>query len=419
MTGNIRLSKVLVLSRYKYYGWPKAAEISKTPFCANPLLQKMFFCSQETTSKIFSVRHISISHVTKTPNQNKSLPNSLNHFQKAATKSNDKKLDQNPNLNFIQQQEDFLQKNHPATSSSQKNATSNILPPQLQPSVMNNAQDLSRLQSSIIQQQKLKQRKTAVYSFFIILLGSFFGYTIFYKVLYLNEESFWPLFPVQSTRELTPKEMDQLDIESMYELAQQQALFKLQLNDMVKKRYTIPLKISQKEGPHAKNFDKIWFQDSSPDTFQFKILRFKPYDVSNYKKGYHSLGHWIQFKIETQRFMSLKKLWNNILGNEEVYQLIHERSQINGEKSLEEQNEEMMMYRYDPSVKESEPEIWFLNEFKLLEDNSSIIYKGKCVHNCDVSISQIDLVTKNVTDGKMVRYVLYKENETYPKDRDI
>ncbi|SCU99742.1 LAMI_0G00518g1_1 [Lachancea mirantina] len=232
----------------------------------------------------------------------------------------------------------------------------------------------------------------------VILLGTVFGYGVGYKVLYLHEEIFIPVYPASKVRNLSKRDLQQLNVSDIKELAEYRVLEKLSMHPMIKEQYGIPLRTAHGDAPKTSEFS-LWCEDQDPCIGGICI---RPADNQNGNRHWHTLPKLLKWRF-TYRSVSLldsaEKILNFLgLETSDVFQV------INPDKVLGE-------FKYEFPLRHHEENhamhVWFIGEMKLSK-NDLIIFKGK--YHVDTKLSQIDLLRRE--DGKLIRYVLYQQNET-------
>lgn len=247
---------------------------------------------------------------------------------------------------------------------------------------------------------KLRQRRKnqAFTALFITFISTVLGYSIGYKVLYLEEESFLPLYPSKRVHPLNDEDLIRLNIEDMKKLANYRVLERLSMHPLIKEDFGVPLRTSSGDVPIIHNFE-VWCKDQEPCVTGI-ILRPANKTNSHYHGVYfYDFFHWQWgfFKKPLRIFEELDRVSRYLgLSTSDFFQ------QIN-------QEVESGDFKYEISAKLNEDHImhiWFLGEIQL-DPNSLVVFNGK--YHSDVKLEQVDLLRKE--EGKLVRYVLYKGRE--------
>lgn len=258
----------------------------------------------------------------------------------------------------------------------------------------------SNVLGQAILQQRRKRRKQVLKFVVFGLVGSVLGYSVGYKVLYLREQSFIPLFPASRIRKLSDRDRTRIDVDGVKKLAQTRVLQELSQHEMIKEQYGVPLHDTEtNEIPQIQEFS-IWCEDQD---FSVTGIVIEPNDGRPSSHQWYRIPFLVKWRF-THRPLSIHKFVDEMMesigrSSSDLYQIIAPE-RVYGSFKYE------FPLRGDNNAKH----IWFLGEMKLGSD-SLVVYKGK--YHVDVKLEEIDLLRKE--EGKLVRYILYREDESIRK----
>ncbi|SCV01759.1 LANO_0F13388g1_1 [Lachancea nothofagi CBS 11611] len=248
-----------------------------------------------------------------------------------------------------------------------------------------------------IRTQRRKRVKHISSAFIVAVLGTIFGYSVAYKVLYLNEESFIPAYPVSKTRNFSHDELKFINTEEIKKIAEYKLLEKLSMHPMIKEEYGVPLHKSP--GVPLKSHDfLVWHEDPNPCLAGFLIA---PYNCPKDQFKWHTVPFLFKWRI-VNRSINFTDFADRLLGRfglgtSDLFQVVNPDHEI-GE------------YKYERPIQHTKnhriSNVWFMGEMDLGK-NDMIVFKGK--YHIDVNVRQVDLLRKE--GDKLVRYVLYQADE--------
>ncbi|SCW01701.1 LAFE_0E05402g1_1 [Lachancea fermentati] len=250
------------------------------------------------------------------------------------------------------------------------------------------------IQDSIRQQRRRKTKQIAS-ALAVAMFGTIFGYSICYKVWYLHEESFIPLYPASRTRKLSSRDLQRLNVKDIKDLADFRVLEKLSMHPMIKEQYGVPLRTSKGSPPKTHELT-LWCEDQDPCLTGILV---KPYGNGRDSHTWHGIPAFCKWRV-THRPISIsssvEKFLNFFgLGTSDLFQV------VNPDKVYGEFKYEFPLHHGD---EDHSMHVWFLGEMELSK-NDLIVFKGK--YHVDVKLEQVDLLRRE--DGKLVRYVLFHE----------
>lgn len=256
-------------------------------------------------------------------------------------------------------------------------------------------EDANVLGQAILQQRR-RRRRQLLSIILLGTLGSILGYSVGYKALYLREQSFIPLFPASRVRKLSPRDQRRIDTGKVQILSQIRVLEQLSQHEMIKEDYGVPLHdANTNETPVVQDFS-IWCEDQDPCVTG---IVFEPNDGRPSSHQWYRVPFLFKWRL-THRPLSISQTVNSILNSiglsmSDLFQVVAPEKVYGS-------------YKYEFPIQDDNHSmhIWFLGEMKL-DDDSLVVYKGK--YHVDVKLEQIDLLRKE--NGKLVRYILYKEHE--------
>ncbi|EDO15937.1 hypothetical protein Kpol_480p24 [Vanderwaltozyma polyspora DSM 70294] len=248
-----------------------------------------------------------------------------------------------------------------------------------------------------ILQQRRERRKQVWYALGISIFAVLIGYSIGYKVIYLNEDSFIPLYPSSGIRKPSQNDLRKIDVPHIKLISHLRVLEVLSHHDMIKEQYGVPLHDSNGVNPPQIKEFNIWCEDQDPCVTGLIIRKDDPNRPTTHT--WHRIPYLLQWRV-THRPICISRSISNFLEDIGLsYSTIYEI--ISPEKIYG-----SFKYEYPIPGDDHSMHIWFLGELQLNND-TLIIYKGK--YHVDVKLQQVDLLRNE--DGKLVRYVLFKENE--------
>ncbi|QLQ81836.1 hypothetical protein HG537_0G00900 [Torulaspora globosa] len=251
-----------------------------------------------------------------------------------------------------------------------------------------------------ILQQRRKRRKQLLKFMLFGVFGTVLGYSVGYKVLYLREQSFIPLFPASRIRKLSERDRTRIDVDAVKKLAQTRVLQQLSQHEMIKEQYGVPLHdLETNEIPQLQEFS-IWCEDQD---FSVTGILIEPNDGRSTSHQWYRIPFLVKWRL-THKPLSIHKFVDELMesigrSSSDLYQIIAPE-RVYGSFKYE------FPLRGDNQAKH----IWFLGEMKLSND-SLVVYKGK--YHVDVKLEEIDLLRKE--EGKLVRYILYRDDESNRK----
>lgn len=254
----------------------------------------------------------------------------------------------------------------------------------------------SNVLGQAILQQRRRRRRQLLSIIFVGVIGSILGYSIGYKALYLREQSFIPLFPASRIRKLSARDRRRIDAGKVQLLSQIRVLEQLSQHEMIKEDYGVPLRdASTNETPEVQDFS-IRCEDQDPCVTGIVV---EPNDGRPSSHQWYRIPFLFKWRL-THRPLSISRTINSILegiglSTSDLFQVVAPEKVYGSFK-----------YEYPIQDDDHSMHIWFLGEMKL-DNDSLVVYKGK--YHVDVKLEQIDLLRKE--NGKLVRYILYKENE--------
>lgn len=258
----------------------------------------------------------------------------------------------------------------------------------------------SNVLGQAILQQRRKRRKQVVTFVLLGLIGSVLGYSVGYKALYRREQSFIPLFPASKIRKLSERDRSRIDVEGVKQLSQIRVLQQLSQHEMIKEQYGVPLHDTEThEIPELQEFN-IWCEDQE---FSVTGVVIEPDDRRPSSHQWYRIPFLVKWRL-THRPLSIAKAVDELmedigLSSSDLYQIISPERVYGSFK-----------YEYPLRGDHQAKHIWFLGEMRL-NSESLVVYKGK--YHVDVKLEEIDLLRKE--EGKLVRYILYKEDESGSK----
>ncbi|QLL34718.1 hypothetical protein HG536_0H00930 [Torulaspora globosa] len=258
----------------------------------------------------------------------------------------------------------------------------------------------SNVLAQAILHQRRKRRKQMARFVLFGLVGSVLGYSVGYKVLYLREQSFIPLFPASRIRKLSDRDRTRIDVDGVKKLSQTRVLQQLSQHEMIKEQYGVPLHDTEtNEIPQLQEFS-IWCEDQD---FSVTGILIEPNDGRSSSHQWYRIPFLVKWRL-THRPLSIHKFVDELMesigrSSSDLYQIIAPE-RVYGSFKYE------FPLRGDNQAKH----IWFLGEMRLSND-SLVVYKGK--YHVDVKLEEIDLLRKE--EGKLVRYILYREDESIRK----
>lgn len=263
-----------------------------------------------------------------------------------------------------------------------------------------NEYEQSEMLGQAIVQQRRKLRKQVLTFVVLGLFGSILGYSVGYKVLYLGEQSFIPLFPAAKVRKLSDRDRTRIDVDGVKNLSQIRVLQQLSQHEMIKEQYGVPLLDTERnETPELQDFS-IWCEDQD---FTVTGIVIEPNDKRSSSHQWYRVPFLFKWRL-THRPLNFSKTIDGVLegiglSTSDLYQIISPEKVYGSFK-----------YEYPLRGDNQAKHIWFLGELRLNSD-SLVVYKGK--FHVDVKLEEIDLLRKE--NGKLVRYILYKESESISK----
>lgn len=246
----------------------------------------------------------------------------------------------------------------------------------------------------VIAQQRSKRRRQLISAILVGVIGTILGYSVGYKVLYLREQSFIPLFPASTIRKLSERDRRAIDIKRVEDLSRIRVLEQLSQHEMIKEQYGVPLHDADtNETPKVQDFS-IWGEDQDPCVTGLVI---EPDDGRPSTHSWYRIPFLVKWRL-THRPISISRAINNLLqgiglSTTDLFQVIAPEKVYGSFK-----------YEYPLPGDDHSMHIWFLGEMKL-NNESLVVYKGK--FHVDVKLQEIDLLRKE--NDELVRYILYKD----------
>lgn len=179
-------------------------------------------------------------------------------------------------------------------------------------------------------------------------------------------------------------------------LSKIRVLEQLSQHDMIKEEYGVPLHDADtNETPEVQDFS-IWCEDQDPCVTGIVI---EPNDERPTSHQWYRVPFLFKWRL-THRPLSISRTVDGVLNgiglsSSDLFQIVAPETVYGSFK-----------YEYPIQDDDHSMHIWFLGEMKL-DNDSLVVYKGK--YHVDVKLEQIDLLRKE--NGKLVRYILYKEGE--------
>lgn len=255
----------------------------------------------------------------------------------------------------------------------------------------------SHLIGQAIAQHRKRRRRQTWGAIFTGTFGTLFGYYIGYKVLYLDEESFIPIYPSSRMRKPSRADLRKIDVQHVKKVSKLRVLEKLSEHNMIKEEYGVPLHDSDDINPPKVKEFSIWCEDQDPCVTGLVIRRDQPDKPTTHT--WYRIPYIFQWRT-THRPIYISRSIGNFFRNigfdySNIYEIITPEKVYGSFK-----------YEYPIPGDDHSLHIWFLGEMQLSKD-TLIVYKGK--YHVDVKLEQIDLLRKE--NGKLVRYVLYKGDD--------
>ncbi|SCU97403.1 LADA_0H06106g1_1 [Lachancea dasiensis] len=247
-----------------------------------------------------------------------------------------------------------------------------------------------------IKNQRRKRLRDICGAFAVALVGTILGYSIGYRVVYLHEESFIPVYPVPKARNFSDDELRSINTQEIREMAEYKLLEKLSMHPMIKEEYGVPLHKSPGVSLKTHEFS-VWQEDPNPCLAGFQVV---PRSSPNDGIGWHLVPFLFKWRLST-RSIDLTDFADRILGlfgveSSDIYQIVNPSLEPGGYK-----------YERPPHYSQNHraTNLCFMGELDLGQ-NDRIVFKGR--YHVDIKLQQVDLLRKE--KGKLVRYVLYQSN---------
>ncbi|CCH59110.1 hypothetical protein TBLA_0B02680 [Henningerozyma blattae CBS 6284] len=260
------------------------------------------------------------------------------------------------------------------------------------------------LLGDIISKQRAKQRRKAFKFALYGTFGGILGYFVLYKVLYLREESFLPLYPASKKRKLSDADLRKLDLSEIEELSKIKVLGILSSHPMIKEQYGVPLYDENKNPLEVKNFH-IWCEDQDPCVTG---ILFQPDPPSKFDENYfESRNHsWYRIPYVLKWRLTHRPVYisHDLL---DIFQRISNKSNDMFELISPEKVYGSFKYEYSLPGDDHSLHIKFSGEVQLGKD-SLIVYKGK--YHFDSQMVQVFLLRRE--NNELVKYMLYDSNKS-------
>ncbi|KAH7585109.1 hypothetical protein J7297_02958 [Nakaseomyces glabratus] len=249
--------------------------------------------------------------------------------------------------------------------------------------------------ANAIAEQKRKRLKRSIITIFSAFVTAVLGYTIGYKVWYLKEQSFIPLYPCSRVRKLSTRDLRRVSVKKIEDISEVRVLERLSQHKMIQEEYGVPLRDSNGKAPHVSDFS-VWCEDQDPCVTG---LVFEPDSNRQSSHSWYRIPYVFKWRI-THRPISISSFIDDVLNwinvsTSDLFEVISPEKVYGSFK-----------YEYPIQGDNHSLHICFLGEMKL-DENTTVIYKGK--YHVDVKLERIDLL--RTENKKLVRYILFKEED--------